>query len=155
MVESGYAWSASGTRYLVSINLTIFFKVNLPPDLYFPVQCWRYMDFVRFSTSPDWTELQYVCMWNAVRQWNSWTADSCLNEGVSFRPPPPTASAIWKTCFESGSRKDLHVLTKHELSSISFLGSEQIPEPVGMCNQEFKLTLAGVWVYTDIIFLNP
>lgn len=76
---------------------------------------------------------------------------------ASFRPP--SASAIWKTDLEWGSRKNLHVLTKHKLAvvSISFLGNEQIPEPVGMCNQEFKLKLPCVWDWgalTDIFFLN-
>ena len=78
---------------------------------------------------------------------------------VSFRPP--SVPAIWKTDLEWGSRerKDLHVLTKHKhaVVSISFPGNEQIPEPVGMCNQEFVLKLPGVqpWgVKADIFPLN-
>lgn len=76
--------------------------------------------------------------------------------GASFRPP--SASAIWKTDLQWGSRKDLHVLTKHKLAvvSISFLGNEQIPELVRMCNQEFKLKLPCVQdrgVFTDLVLL--
>lgn len=74
---------------------------------------------------------------------------------ASFRPP--SVPAIWKTDLEWGSieRKDLHVLTKHKhaVVSISFPGNEQIPEPVGMCNQEFERKLPGVQprgVNTDI-----
>lgn len=77
------------------------------------------------------------CLWSRVKHWRlellkGW----CL--WASFRPP--SVSAIWKTDLEWGSRKDLHVLTKHKLTvvSISFLGNKEIPEPVGMYNQGFK-----------------